>query len=79
MKKYYYVGVIANEVSNNDLKIVYDVDIVKNVAEWGTYEEIRAKKKQPKQFTKSTAEEIAKGLCAHMFLAFVIESFIELK
>ena len=80
MKKYYYIGVMVNDIKSNELKIVYKIDAVNKVACWGTYEEIREKGEKPLLFkTKTRAEEITKCLCMNFNLAIMITSFVELK
>ena len=80
MKKYYYIGVMANDITNSDLKLVYKIDNESKIAYWGTYEEIREKGEKPLLFkTKTQAENITKCLCMNFNLAVMITSYIELK
>ena len=80
MKKYYYVGVLQNDIKNNDLKLVYKIDTISKIAYWGTYEEIRGKNEKPLLFkTKTQAERLANCLCMNFNLAIMITSYIELE
>lgn len=80
MKKYYYVGVMVNDIKNNDLKFVYKIDNTNKIAYWKTYKEMREDNEKPLLFkTKSLAEQITQALCMNFNLAIVITSYIELK
>lgn len=78
MKKFYFVGVIANEIDDNTLKFVDSVDYETKTATWGSIKALRDKGKKPKKFTtKTSATNLARGLCMNFNLAFVIESSID--
>ena len=78
MKKFYFVGVIPNDINNNDLKFVDSVDYATKTATWGTIKELRDKGKKPKKFmTKTSANDLAFGLCMNFNVAFVIDSLID--
>lgn len=78
MKKYYYVGVMANDINNNELKFVYELDRQNKIAKWGTFKELREQNKKPLKFsTKRSAEDLTLGLCMNFNLAFIIESLID--
>ena len=80
MKKYYYVGVMSNNVKNNEMKFVYKLDNTNKIAYWKTYKEMREDNERPLLFkTKTRAEEIAYYLCMNFNLAMVITSYVELK
>lgn len=80
MKKYYYVGVISNNVEDNEMKFVYKLDKTNKIAYWKTYKEIREDNEKPLLFkTKKHAEQITQGLCMNFNLAMIITSYVELK
>lgn len=59
MKKYYYVGVMANSKKNDTLSFVYKIDYNNKTAFWKPYSEMQENEKPLLFKTKRDAEDVA--------------------
>ena len=75
-KRYFYVGVISNNIDDNELKFVYKIDIKNHVAYYETQKNIRELEEKPIKFSRIIAHLIADELCKNRHYAFVIDTTI---
>lgn len=80
MKKYIYIGIMSNDVDNNDIKFVHKIQADGNIAYWKSWTELRDEKLEALKFKHiSSAESIVEGLTLNGYVAFLIKSPIEIK